>query len=245
MNIPRSAKERLARRIAGEIALSSKPYKTIRKWRELFHIPQIALADFFGVSPSVISDYESGRRKSPGTQTIKRIVNALLAIDEKSGEQITSAFSRLMNVEIPTDIILDALETKSPTKAGEFCKIIGANVVVREKTVVNQDVHGYIVIDNIAALRELSSAAFQKLFDTTIDYALIFTNVSTGRSPMITINIGETKPKLVILHGMSEIDHLAVELAKKEKILLATLEEIPINMLFQRLRMLEEKPSEN
>jgi len=245
MNIPRSAKERLARRIAGEIALSSKPYKTMRKWRELFHIPQIALADFFGVSPSVISDYESGRRKSPGTQTIKRIVNALLAIDEKGGGQITLAFSRLMDVEIPTDMILDALELTSPVKAREFCKMIGANIVVREKTRGNRNIHGYIVIDNIAALRELSSTAFQRLFDTTIDYALIFTNVSTGRSPMITINIGEIKPKLVILHGMSEIDHLAIGLAKKEKILLATLEEIPINILFQRLGMLEEKLSEN
>ncbi|MFX0201651.1 MAG: helix-turn-helix domain-containing protein [Candidatus Hodarchaeota archaeon] len=245
MNIPRSAKERLARRIAGEIALSSKPYKTMRKWRELFHIPQIALADFFGVSPSVISDYESGRRKSPGTQTIKRIVNALLAIDEKGGGQITLAFSRLMDVEIPTDIILDALELTNPMKAREFCKLIGANIVVREKIRGNRNIHGYIVIDNIAALRELSSTAFQRLFDTTIDYALIFTNVSTGRSPMITINIGGTKPKLVILHGMSEIDHLAIGLAKKEKILLATLEEIPINTLFQRLGMLQNKQAEN
>ncbi|MHA2374126.1 MAG: helix-turn-helix domain-containing protein, partial [Candidatus Thorarchaeota archaeon] len=66
-----SARERLARRIAGEIALSDHPGKTMRVWRERFRLPQIVLADYLNISPSVISDYESGRRKSPGTTTIR------------------------------------------------------------------------------------------------------------------------------------------------------------------------------
>ena len=54
-------------RIAGEIALSSNPGRTIKKWREEFGLSQHQLADAMGVSHSVISDYESGRRKSPGS----------------------------------------------------------------------------------------------------------------------------------------------------------------------------------
>ncbi|MHA2353252.1 MAG: transcriptional regulator, partial [Candidatus Thorarchaeota archaeon] len=52
-----SVRERLARRIAGEIALSDYPGKTMRVWRERFRLPQIELADYIGISPSVISDY--------------------------------------------------------------------------------------------------------------------------------------------------------------------------------------------
>jgi predicted transcriptional regulator len=39
-----------------------------------FKISQTELADHLKLSPSVISDYESGRRKSPGIQTIKKII---------------------------------------------------------------------------------------------------------------------------------------------------------------------------
>lgn len=61
-------KEALAKRIAGEITLSSDPGKTMRKWREIFGISQTELADYLGVSSSVISDYEGGRRKVPVLQ---------------------------------------------------------------------------------------------------------------------------------------------------------------------------------
>ena len=51
-------------KIAGEIALSADPGKTIKKWREEFGISQHELADNVGISHSVISDYESGRHRS-------------------------------------------------------------------------------------------------------------------------------------------------------------------------------------
>ncbi|HVP16404.1 MAG TPA: hypothetical protein VMT42_03460, partial [candidate division Zixibacteria bacterium] len=75
----------LARRIAGEIILSSKPGATMRKWRELFAVSQMRLSDKMTVSSSVISDYESGRRPSPGTKFVRRFVWALLKIDEEKG----------------------------------------------------------------------------------------------------------------------------------------------------------------
>ena len=64
MSVSPSLREVLARRIAGEIILSSSPGATMRKWRELFAVSQISLSEKMALSPSVISDYESGRRKS-------------------------------------------------------------------------------------------------------------------------------------------------------------------------------------
>ncbi|UCF50783.1 MAG: helix-turn-helix domain-containing protein, partial [Thermoplasmatales archaeon] len=81
-------KNALSEKIAGEITLSPKPGQTIRKWRSIFGISQTDLASYLNLSPSVISDYESGRRKSPGIQTIKKIIEAFIDIDENHGGKI-------------------------------------------------------------------------------------------------------------------------------------------------------------
>jgi len=78
-------REVLARKMAGEIILSSRPGAAMRKWRELFAVSQNRLSEKMILSPSVISDYESGRRKNPGTNFVRRFVWALLAIDGERG----------------------------------------------------------------------------------------------------------------------------------------------------------------
>ena len=84
MSVSPSVREVLARRIAGEIILSNKPGATMRKWRELFAVSQTRLSEKMVLSsPSVISDYESGRRKSPGTRFVRRFVWALLVTDKR------------------------------------------------------------------------------------------------------------------------------------------------------------------
>ena len=85
MSVSPSVREVLGRRVAGEIILSNKPGATMRKWRELFAVSQIILAEKMIVSSSVISDYESERRKSPGAKFVRRFVWALLKIDGERG----------------------------------------------------------------------------------------------------------------------------------------------------------------
>src|SRR2546425_2898052 len=82
----------LREKIAGEIALSDQPGKTMRKWREELRISQTVLATHMRVSPSVISDYEAGRRTSPGIRTIHRLVDALLEIDQRTGQKLSRRF---------------------------------------------------------------------------------------------------------------------------------------------------------
>ena len=87
---------KLAEKMAGEITLSHNPGETIKKWRKSFEVSQIDMANSIGVSPSVISDYESGRRKSPGTTIISKIVEAML----DGGEGPLVLFARELSFEV-------------------------------------------------------------------------------------------------------------------------------------------------
>lgn len=230
-------KGRLARRIAGEISLSDDPGKTMRKWREMFHVNQAELSNHLKISPSVISDYESGRRKSPGTRAIKRFVESLLYIDEGSGGGVRNAFERFLSVEVPTDIILDIKEFNSPVKGKRIREVLQANVVAHEE-LLDRDLLGYAIIDSLGALNELSGEAFAKLFSSMDQRALAFTQISTGRSPLVAVKVSENKPSLVILHGRGDVEYLAVELAEREGIPLLVSKLESADELVRRLREL-------
>src|SRR3990172_11584093 len=97
------SKELLAKRIAGEIVLSPDAGKVIQKWRNIFKIPQRRLADEMKIMPSVISDYENGRRKSPGIKVVKRIVSAMIVLDEKAGSKIIEEFATFPTKNVLSD----------------------------------------------------------------------------------------------------------------------------------------------
>jgi putative transcriptional regulator len=93
-------RDTLAKRIAGEIVLSSNPGQTMRKWRGLLNVNQMELADDLDLSPSVISDYETGRRQSPGSGFIKRYVEALLDIDQRRGGDYIRQMARIQSIQV-------------------------------------------------------------------------------------------------------------------------------------------------
>ncbi|ASJ01809.1 XRE family transcriptional regulator [Thermococcus profundus] len=233
-------KEALARRIAGEITLSSDPGKTMRKWREIFGISQTELAEHLGVSSSVISDYEGGRRKSPGAATIKKFVEALLEIDEERGGNVIKAFSRTIGVELPTSAILDIREFAIPITIAELVNAVKGEVAA-SKEALNRRIYGYTVVDSIQAILEMSSEEFLRLYGWTTERALVFTKVSTGRSPMIAVRVQGLKPAVVVLHGVKKLDELAVKLAEKEKIPLVISHAENETELINSLRALVEK----
>ncbi|MEM3587356.1 MAG: hypothetical protein QXO71_08565, partial [Candidatus Jordarchaeaceae archaeon] len=112
---------------------------------------------------------------------------------------------------------------------------IRAECIVGEEF-LDRNLLGYMVIDSISAFRELSGDAFLKLYDSTSERGVIFTNASTGRSPLITIKINTRKPGLIVLHGLTEPDPLAVELAKKEGIPLAICKIESVEDIIKELR---------
>ncbi len=240
MSLQTTVRERLARRIAGEIALSDHPGQTMKIWRERFRIPQIILADHLNISPSVISDYESGRRKSPGTNTIRRFVMALLDIDEQNGGQVISAFVRLMDVNlVDLNIVLAMSDFSAPMTIKEFCEKIDCEILT-VKDHLDREIYGYTLVDIERAVKELNSDAFLKLFGATTERCLLFTHVSTGRAPLIAIRSQDFKPTFVVLHGTNRVDRLALDLSEQMRIPLGICAMASTDALVRRLRELDQ-----
>ncbi|PTD93511.1 transcriptional regulator [archaeon SCG-AAA382B04] len=215
-------KKRIAEKIAGEIVLSQNPGETIKKWRENFDITQIELSNQLNMSPSVISDYEGGRRASPGINIIKKIIKGLLKIDEKKGGNKIKNYGKIIEkTGFNFDAILDIKEYKTQINCEEFCNEINANIV-GNRELKNTKINGHTAIDSLKAITEFSEGEFEQLYGWSTERALIFTQVTTGKSPMVAIRVTNLKPKLVILHGLNEVSPVAKKIANIENVPLAT-----------------------
>jgi len=202
--------------IAGEIALSPNPGSTMKKWREIFAITQTELAQFLNLSSSTISDYEGNRRKSPGTTIISRFVDALFDIDKQRGNPILSKLST--DLGTTQDQYFETHEFATSISALDFAKLINAKVVANEELMKVKKIYGYTIMDSLKVILDMPFTQFHKLYGTMSERAFIFSRVSTGRSPMVVIRVTAMKPSLVILHGIDEVDALALKIAQREQI---------------------------
>ena len=214
MSVSPGLREVLARRIAGEIILSSKPGSTIKKWRELFAVSQISLSEAMGLSSSVISDYESGRRQSPGAKFIRRLVLSLLHIDEGKGSRFIREFAKLTSS--PSMAVVDLREFPIPVRVEYLCKAIGGEIVACKEKYI-KEVNGYTVIDSKKAVEAYSGSEYAQLFGAATDRALIFTNVETGCLPMMIVRVSSLKPRIVVFHKTVP-DEEAIRIAEYEQI---------------------------
>jgi putative transcriptional regulator len=227
-------RNRLAEKMAGDITLSEKPGESLKKWRLNFEISQTDIANYLKVSPSVISDYESGRRKSPGTLIVKKIVESLLEIDMDRGSKKIHAYESILNSESSTKSIYSTYEYTFPIQLAKLVNLIEGDIVYKG---VERPLYGFSVIDSQRAVLELSSHEFQKLYGWSTDRAMIFTKVSTGKSPMVAIRVTNLKPGAVVLHGLrkEEVEPVAVKMAEVDRIpLVATT--MDLDQIVQLLR---------
>jgi putative transcriptional regulator len=222
-SIEQNERENLLRAIAGEITLAENPGRAMRKWREQFEIAQHDLASQLGISPSVISDYESGRRKSPRVETIRKFSECLLVIDANRGGHFIKAFLRLIGHEIPSDILLDIREFTAPIPAYQLTDFLECKTIVDDE-IQDRELFGYTTIDSLKAILQLTPGQMRNLYGSTPHRAAIFTRVSTGRSPMVAIRTSQmglgasVRPSVVILHGPKKVDSVACKIAKVERI---------------------------
>ncbi|WP_435074450.1 helix-turn-helix domain-containing protein [Halorubrum sp. HHNYT27] len=215
------AREELSRRIAGEITLSDDPGATLRKWRTDFDVSQTELADQLEVSSSVISDYESGRRESPGIGVVRRIVDGLLDIDERRGGGRLRQYARVLSAGFESDIVHDLREYSTAVPVEEFYDAMDATEIVRG----DQDhVNGHTVINSIEAITRLSSEEFYRLYGQSTNRALVFTGVTRGESPLVALRVVSPTPNAVVLHGIEAEDlwDHAADLARVDQFSLAT-----------------------
>jgi len=234
MSVSPSLREVLARRIAGEIILSNKPGATMRKWRELFAVSQLTLSETMGLSSSVISDYESERRKSPGAKFIRRFVLSLLQIDEGKGSRFLREFAKLTSS--PSMAVVDLREFPIPVRVEYLCRAIGGEVVTCKDKYV-KEVNGYTVIDSRKAVEAYSGAEYAQLFGATTDRALVFTSVEAGCLPMMIVRVSSLKPRIVVFHK-TQPDSEAIRIAEYEQIPLIYSTAPSVEQLVKSLRKL-------
>lgn len=219
----------LKEKIAGEITLSPDPGKAIRKWREEFGLSQHQLADAMGISHSVISDYESGRRKSPGVAVIRKMVDAFIKLDMDNGSNTITKYlpNHRMDCVLAMDEFNEGIEEK------RFIEAISGKNLNTDKLPAKR-IYGYTIVDSIKAILKLSSEDYLKIYGWSIERALIFTNVHFGRSPMVAIRAHPLTPAMVVYQRPEQTDPLAIKLAKLERIPLVstnlTVEEIVVRM---------------
>ena len=225
--------EEFKQRIAGEIALSPDPGKTIRKWREEFGLSQHQLADRVGISHSVISDYESGRRKSPGVGVIKKLVESLIEIDQENGSPTITRY----NPEYKLDCILASEEFPVGIDMARFIECIGGKNLVTDE-LPTKTVYGYTIVDSVKAILSLGSEDYMKMYGWNIERALIFTNVHYGRSPMIAIRAHPLTPAVVVYQKPDAVDPLAIKLARLERIPLVSTD-MEVDTIVDRLTSLK------
>jgi len=235
-------RHKLAEKMAGEITLSDNPGETLKKWRTAFEISQSDLAAFLKVSPSVISDYESGRRKSPGIFIVSKIVDAILDMDGGRGGAKIRSYEGILRGDVTTNAIYDIHEYLSPISVEEMTKLLKGEVVYSPGVEHIKPLYGYTVIDSLKAILQLSYNEFQKLYGWSSERAMVYTRISTGRSPMVALRVTNLKPGLIVLHGLpaAEVDPIAVKIAEIERVpLIATV--MPLNELILALQSYDNK----
>ncbi|MCS7131038.1 MAG: helix-turn-helix domain-containing protein [Archaeoglobaceae archaeon] len=218
---------KFAERICGEIALADHHGEAMKKWRQIFSISQSELARELGISPSVISDYEAGRR-NPGVAFIKKFVLALIKIDSQRANPVISKYIDLPEL---SSAIIDLAEYSRAVKIDDFCSRIGGERLNNFERLIN----GHTVIDSLNAILMFNAYDFYKLFGFTSERALIFTKITSGRSPMVAVRVSSLKPSTVVLHGISKVDEMAIKIAEAEKIPLIRTE-LEVKEMIERLR---------
>ncbi|MEF8906218.1 MAG: helix-turn-helix domain-containing protein [Haloarculaceae archaeon] len=217
----RGPRAQLAEKIAGEVTLSEEPGATLRKWRTDFEVAQTDLAAELDVSPSVVSDYESGRRENPGIGVVSRMVDAVLDIDERRGGSKIRQHARVLSAGFDSDVVYDLREYPANIPLERFYGAIGGTELVRGD---RDTVAGHTVIDSVRAIQRLSSDEFYQLYGQSTNRALVFTGITRGESPLVALRVVTPTPNAVVLHGLEEAEvwEHAADLARIDGYSLAT-----------------------
>jgi putative transcriptional regulator len=241
----RTARQQLAEHIAGEVTMSDDPGATLAKWRQEFDVTGAALADAIDVSPSVVSDYESGRRDSPGIGVVRRFVEGLLDIDEARGGDRLRQFARVLSAGFESDIVHDLREYPTTVPLRRFYGAVDATEVTAGggETAGNRSrgrgrsVAGHTVINSIEAISRLSSEEFYRLYGQSTNRTLVFTDVTRGEGPLVALRVVKPTPTAVVLHGLSEAElwEHAPKLASADGYSLAVTEQ-PLDEMLAALR---------
>ena len=204
--------------MAGEIVVSEKPGETLRKWREIFQLSQKELATLLEVNPSVVCDFEKGRRASPGIGTVRKFVEAMVDYDSSHGGKVVNTMAGTRTNEA----IVDIREFTSGISIGTIIEKIKGEVVAGNGEIIERPIYGYTMVDSLKAITTFN--AFGEMYGWSNERAVFFSGVHYGRSPMIAVRAHPVKPRMVVYIKPKTIDPLAPKLADMEKVVLVKTE---------------------
>ena len=206
--------KQLTRRIAGEIVVSESPGETMRKWREIFDLSQKEFANLLEVKPSVVCDFEKGRRASPGIGTVRRFVEAMVDYDSAHGGKVVNSMSERRTNEA----IVDIKEFTSGIAIESMLETIEGEIIAGKEELLSRPIYGYTMVDSLKAITTYN--AFGEMYGWSNERAVFFSGVQYGRSPMIAVRAHPVKPRMVVYVKPKAVDPLATKLADMERVVL-------------------------
>ena len=159
----------LAQKMAGEIVFSEKPGDTLKKWREIFGLTQKEMADLLEINPSVVCDFEKGRRDSPGIKTVKKMVDTMILYDENNGNRVIN--SRIDDKNQEELMIIG--EFNSGINVKELISMINGEIIVGKRE-LERTLYGFTIVDSLKAIISFSGSLgmVEKIFRCYIQLTL-------------------------------------------------------------------------
>ena len=227
----KTVQEQLTRRMAGEIVISERPGETLRKWREIFQLSQKELATLLEVNPSVVCDFEKGRRASPGIVTVRKFVEAMVDYDLSHGGKVVNTMAGTRNNEA----IVDIREFTSGISMQTIIEKIEGDVLAGSEEIIERPIYGYTMVDSLKAITTFN--AFGEMYGWSNERAVFFSGVHYGRYPMIAVRAHPVKPRMAVYVKPKAVDPLAPKLADMEKVVLVKTD-LDESTIVERLRYL-------
>jgi putative transcriptional regulator len=218
--------------MAGEIVVSEKPGETLRKWREIFQLSQKELAILLEMNPSVVCDFEKGRRASPGIVTVRKFVEAMVEYDSSHGGKVVNTMAGARTNEA----IVDIREFTSGISIETIIEKIEGEVLAGSEKIIERPIYGYTMVDSLKAITTFN--AFGEMYGWSNERAVFFSGVHYGRSPMIAVRAHPIKPRMVVYVKPKAVDPLAPKLADMEKVVLVKTD-FDESTIVERLRYLK------
>lgn len=231
--------------ILGDIAANENYGLVMKKWRDLFNLTQSTIARELDIKQSVISDYENNRRKSPGIQFLRKYTKAIIKLGKEDNREQYNKLINRFNIKYGSKGLVEGdFDKKLSIK--QVLDLLNATQILSIKT--SPEFTNYIFFsDNISSIiTEEPSYKLLKGLKTKDKRVFIFSNVKTGRVPLIALKI-LTKlnkiqmPKLVVFQTEKfKLSSFTRKLAKKNNISIAL-----TNMSNERIKESLNENSEN
>jgi len=138
-------------------------------------------------------------------------------MDEENGGKHIQKYSTMLFSNVEDDVIYDIHEYAAAIPLKDFSEAIGCTLLCGS---IDQVLFGYTVVNSLNAIMQLSSDEFNRIYGWSTERALVFTNVSTGKSPMVAIRVTPFKPRCVVLQGIetSDVHPIVEKMAERDHI---------------------------